>query len=242
MYSFSQTLDSLVEELLRPDLKPAMVNYLNLTIRELHSTRANPDTPPVPVGYMSNLVEAELTADEDLGFTWDIPTPRKFQMMESVYYTQFGRYATQRRPSSIMQFEESVDGGQYQWYRSGDTMVFSNYGGDQAQILLAYFQYLPSLVDYPVASRPAYFSVTDDEWKYHADYDVSDATRLAAYELCSNWMLERHRDTLMQGVRAKVWARLADESRMRTAYSSYQSLRAELVASETYDAAPRYRR
>lgn len=239
MYSFSQIIDDIVEELIRPDLIPAMGNYLNLSTREMHFTMDAQN--PTPIGFKSNLQELEVIANADNGFTWDILTPRLFQMMEAVWYANYGRYATERRPSSIRQFDESVDGGQFGWYRSGDTLAFINYGGNWATIQLAWFEFLPNLRYYLPADRPAYWDDETQSWLYKANYDINPTTRATALALSTNWMLQRWRDVMMQGIRSKVWARLGDDVRMRTAYSAYQALRPALINSETFNMSPRYR-
>jgi len=239
MYSHTQIIDDLIEELLRPDLRAAMGNALNQTIRELHFTTGQ---NPVPVGYADNIVELEITADSETGFTYVLPRPRQFQMMEAVWYSAYGRYATQRRPSSIRQFAESMDGAEYGWYRSGDTIAFDNYGGLDADIQLAWFEYVPRLKDYEVeADAPAWWDDTTESWAYHEDYDTNAETRANALALSTSWMHLRWKDTLMAGVRAKIWARLGDTERAKIAYSSYESLRPLIVGAETYNMTPRYR-
>jgi hypothetical protein len=242
VYSFSQCIDDVVAELIRPDLTPAMANYLNLTTREMHFTA---DTQPVPIAFKSNLQELAVIANVDNGFTWDITIPRLFQSMEAVYYANYGRYATERRPSSIRQFDGSVDGGQFGWYRSADTLAFVNYGGSGAEIDLAWTEFLPGLKYYESEERPAYWDEDAEDWVYQVvgsiDYGSTPVLQAKALALTTNWMIQRWRDVLLQGIRSKTWARLGDDVRMRTAYSAYQALRPALTNSETFDMSPRYR-
>lgn len=240
MFTHSQLVDSLVAELLRPDLQDAMSNFLNQTIRELHFKDVNGDK--VPVGYAPNLIEQSITANVDSGFTYDLPDPRLFQMMEAVYFTAVGRYATMRRPNMIREMSSRVDGAQYGWYRTGDAIAFDNYGGKNATIDLAWFAYVPRQQYYDAEDRPCEWDEATQDFTYHPNYDSTPELRLEAQSLCTNWMLQRWNDLLMLGVRAKTWARLNDTDRAKMAYSSYQQEKATIVNAETYDGAPRFRR
>lgn len=242
MYTHSQLVDELVAELMRPDLQAASSNYLNQTIRELHATT---DSPPIPVGFVGNLGEDALTADADEGFSYALENPYRFQMIESVYYVQYGRYATERKPSSIRAFDGSVDGAEYGYYRSGNQIFFSNYGGDGAQILIAWFDHIQRQSYYEPGARPCEWDNDTESFTFNTvgsiDYNSTPALQQKALDLCTNWMIQRWADTLLQGVRSKIWARIADDVRGKTAYSAYQSLRPQLIQTETLTTAPRYR-
>lgn len=238
MFTFSQLIDELVAESLRPDQRAVMANGLNQTIRELHFTPEH-----IPVGYSSNLIEEILEPDVEDGFTYALVDPRLFQMMESVWYPAVGEYATMRRPSSMHAFVGEIGGQQYNWYRTGDSIAYSNYGGIGTEIHLAWFSYLPRLKYYEtVADRPATWDDENQEYVFHADYDATAELQAEALSLTTNWMIQRWWDTVAQGTRAKLYARLADDVRMKQAYSSFEQLRPNLVNAETYDMAPRYRR
>lgn len=242
MYTHSQLIDNLVAELVRPDLLVALSNYLNQTIRELHTTT---DNPPTPIDYVGNLGEAELIADADVGFSYTLANPYRFQRIESVYYVQFGKYATERKPSSIKAFDGSVDGAEYGYYRSGNQVFFNNYGGTNASILIAWFDHIQRQSYYPAGQRPCEWNETTESFDYFTvgpiDYGSTPALQERAQFLCTNWMIQRWYDTMMQGVRAKLWARLADDVRGKTAYSSYQTMRGQLAQTETLVMTPRYR-
>lgn len=236
MFTFSQIVDDLIAESVRPDRRPALISALNQTIRELHSTENS-----MPVGFADNLVEQSVTADAETGFTYELPNPLYFQKMEAVYYVAKGNYATMRKPSSIMQMVSRVDGGQYGYYRSGRSIVFDNYGGLDAEIRLAWFEYLPGLAYYLPAARPVTYDMATQDWVYHADYDISDAKRQEALNLCTNWMCYRYRDTLMEGLRAKHYKGLGDSERMRPAYSAFETMKKGLINAEEYTSSVQYR-
>jgi len=242
MYTHSQLIDNLVAELVRPDLLAALSNYLNQTIRELHTTT---DNPPTPVDYVGNLGEDQLTANVEEGFSYDLENPYRFQRIESIYYVQFGKYATERKPSSIKAFDGSVDGAEYGYYRSGNQVFFNNYGGDGAQILIAWFDHIQRQQYYASGSRPCEWIEDNEDFTYYTvgavNYNSTPELQAKARFLCTNWMIQRWYDTMLQGVRAKLWARLADDVRGKTAYSAYQTMRNQLTQTETLVMAPRYR-
>ncbi len=236
MTTFSQLVDSIVEDTRRPDLRTTIAGYVNQTIRELHIG---------PNGavqrYQDNLVEIELDADEETGFQYELPNPARFQQVEAVYYTNLGVYADLRNPGSAFAFQERPFGKCY-WYRSGNYLIFNEYGGLDAEIKLAYFQY-PSRLKYYAATGDVRPATWDDEagWTYHADYDVNATTRAEARALVSTWLTERWEDLVSQTARAKVWARLNDEGRSKVAYSNAESFKAGMIAAETYISGTRYR-
>ena len=234
MTTFSQLVDSVVEDTRRPDLRTTIGQYVNQQIRELH---IGPNGAAMK--YNDNLVEIELTADEDEGYQYELPSPQRFQVIEAVWYANLGVYADMRNPSSAFAFQDRPFGKCY-WYRSGNFLVFNQYGGADATIKLAYFQYPSRLKYYAAAARPATW---DDEagWTYHADYDVDAASRAEARALVSNWLLERWEDLVGQGSRAKVWARLSDEARSKVAFSNAEAFKAGMIMAEGYTGGTRYR-
>lgn len=237
MASFSQIIDAVITETFKPDRKPVLVSGLNQTIRELHSSDVS-----TPIGYADNLVEASLIADSETGYTFQIPSPMFFQKIEAVFYWASARYATMRSPSSLRAMVDLIGGGEYGYYRTGNSIAFENYGGLNAEISLAWFEYLPGLAYYKPADRPAWFDYDTQTWKYHANYDINDATRQQALNLSTNWMCFRHTETLKEGARAKLYKSLGDEVRMRTAYSAFEKARKDLIAAEEYTGPVIYRK
>jgi len=246
MYTHSQLVDNLIAELMRPDLQVAFSNALNQTIRELHTTKGDGGSLPVPVGFKSNLNEDILTADVDTGFSYTLENPTRFQMVEAVWYANPGVYATERMPSSIRAFDGNVDGAEFGWYRSADQIFFDNYGGAGSQIAIAWFDHVQRQSYYDSDARPCEWDEASESFIYKTvgtvDYNSTPELQAKARYLCTNWMIQRWFDTLSQGVRAKVWARLGDDVRGKTAYSSYEALRAPLIQTETLVMTPRYRR
>lgn len=235
MTTFSQLVDSIVMESLRPDQQLTIISYANQTIRELHTERAS----GAAVGFTSNLKEVELVANVDERFVYTLPTPHLFQKMESIYYPGRGKYAVQRYPSSAMRFRDQVD-GKYYWYRAGSDIAMSGFGGIDSEVYMAWFEFPRRLTYYKPALRPATWNDETQQFTYLPAYQGTPELQLQALSLSTNWMLDRWEDTVGQGTRAKLYTRLADDVRSRTAYSMYESHRSGLVSAETHESAPRY--
>ncbi len=228
MATFSQLVDSMAQETRRPDLILDVSTYLNQTLREVHF---RPDTNAA-ILYAENLREDQLTADRDNGFIWSQPDPRIFQTLAAVRYDTIcvsddkARWVPERTPGLGM------SGLQRVYYRTGPGYAFMGYGGVGGKISIAWFEYPRRLQYFRPPDRPA-TQGEDGEWLYHPDYDVDEETRLIARQKVSNWLLNRWEDVIGEGVRAKVYKRVSDTERGRTAYSSFGALRGGLVTSES---------
>lgn len=227
MTTFSQLVDRIVNETRRPDLLVDIGDYLNQTIRELHFTPERGNA----IFYRDNLREVQLTANSESAFRWQIPLPAVFQGMQAVRFDSVATrdvdqvYARETIPS------RAIQGLEHFYYRAGDTYVFSGFGGLNANISLAYYEYPRRLKYRALAER---FASWDDEsgWSYHDDWDDTDELKLDARNLSSNWLLLRWADVCAEGLRAKVYKRTSDDARARTCYSLYSQLRQGLFTSE----------
>jgi len=230
MTTLAQLVDLMIRETSRYDLRGDIARYANQTIRELC---ARPDTG-APISYPSNRVEAQLTASSSTGFSWDIPNPSTFQTMEAVRYDslvdKWGRpLFAQRMGPSDRQMEIQTF-----YYRSGTQYSFAGYGGLNATISLSWFEYPRSLKDYvDPLTRPAEYDA-ETGWTYPLGASGSVA-QAAARGLVSNWLFMRWPETVAEGLRAKTYKRLSDDSRGRTSYSLYQDMRRQLVGSEAFE-------
>lgn len=228
MTTFSQLVDSVVIESRRPDMKKSIESYVNQTIRELHIM---PNSGAALL-YKSNMIELEITADVETGFIWNFPRPQSYQAIQTVFYTGPQKHAIERLPSTIHMFLGEVD-GRYYYYRTGDGLAMSGYGGVGGGIKIAYFEFPRRLTYYAVADRPVQWDAETETWVYK-DGIVTEAEKLAALQKCTNWMLFRWEDIVKQGAIAKVFTALANYDRARLAYSLYESLRPGLVSAEQY--------
>jgi len=233
MTTFSQLLDEMVLETKRPDLLNEMARYLNQTIREVHFEPGRGNV----VLYGENRIEDQITTTAETGEIWPIPNPGTFQAIEAVRYptTYLGRmeYVPERTPGPNLSSEE------FYFYRSGSAFVFGGnygYGGVGAFIQISWFEYPRSLKYKLSADREATYDEESGVWTYQTvnsvDYDSTPELQAVARSLNSNWLLMRWADVLREGLRAKVYKRLSDETRQRTSYSLYQQLRQGLFTSE----------
>lgn len=227
MTTHSQLVDRVIGETHRPDLLSDISDYLNQTVRELHFTPEMGNA----IFYQENLRERQLTASLESGFVWQITNPALFQGMQAVRYD-----SVPLRDSEFAFARELVPGRNmsshiHYFYRAGDTYAFAGYGGLNSVISLAYYEYPRRLKYRAPAER---FAVWDDEigWTYHEDWSDTDELKLDARNLSSNWILLRWADVCAEGLRAKVYKRLSDDSRARTSYSLYSQLRQGLFTSE----------
>lgn len=227
MFTFSQLVDEMVSETKRPDLVSEIARYLNQTVRELHFT----EDRNAMILYADNFRESLLTADAESGFQWEIPDPTTFQKLEVVKLSNVwdddsnNVYSTPTTPG------RHLNGMNYYHYRVGSTFVFSGYGGLDANLGIGWYEFPRSLKYRAVAARPASYDI-DSGWTY-ADGVNTDELQAAARELVTNWLILRWNDVVAEGLRAKVYKRVSDDSRARTSYSLYQSLRHGLWTSGT---------
>lgn len=227
MFTFSQLVDEMVSETKRPDLISEVARYLNQTIREVHMDPQRGGA----IFFDENFREQQLTSASDSNLTWEIPNPTTFQKMLVVGFpSQFNRnneaiWAVETTPGRHL---SSLD---YFYYRSGNTFVFSGFGGIGAKINLGWYEFPSSLKYKTSAQRPATYDV-ESGWAYAAGVDTPELQE-AARMVTTNWLILRWNEIIAEGVRAKLYKRLSDTERARTCYSLYQSLRQGLWTSET---------
>ena len=226
MTTFSQMVNQLVAETRRRDMQPLIVTYLNQTIRDVHFGQQNKNL----LKFDDNLEEAIAYSDSEDKLVWPIPSAQRFAKVEKVFYPNVDSEAVERKPSMLHTLGEAPP----LWYRSGQSLVFSGYGGINAPIWLAIFYYPRQLVYYK-ESVPCVWSDEAQDYTYSAAYDSTPELRTTARELCTNWLLERWEHTILEGGRAKVYKKLKDETAMRAAYSAFEQSRTALMAAETYE-------
>lgn len=229
MATFSQLVDSVTTEVSRPDMTTTVAEYLRQAIREVH---LDPERA-TPVALWPNYAEAQVTADVDSAYHWLIPDTTRFQSLGMVRYDSVWVDGYQVHPTPLPRAGMS-ERLSHAYQQVGDRVIFKGYGGTGGVISIAYFQYPKALKYYPVATRPASYDEVDG-YTYLPAYDVDDTTRESARLLTTNWLLERWDMILAEGMRAKIYKRLGDESRARLCYSAYMQLRAGLINSESAD-------
>lgn len=227
MLTFSQLVDNLVSEVKRPDLTSDIVKYLNQTVRECH---ISPDRNAIQF-YRDNAREIQLTATSESNYVWDIPKPQLFQAIASVNYPlQFDSHGQSVWPTETRPGRHLSQMTHY-FYRVAQSVVFAGAGGVGGLINVYWYEYPGSLPYLKQGCRPMEYDSYGN--KIYAPEWIHDHARDDADVLCTNWMIDRWADVISEGVRAKVYKRVSDDSRARTCYSLYQQLRQGLVTAET---------
>lgn len=225
MTTFSQLIDEMVAEHLRPDLRIAITSYANQTIRELHSRKGNSE----PILFGENRNEVEFTFPSAPAI-WPIPSTTRFQRLETAYSPVRGVYYVERSLSRVYKENENP----FCWYRSGPNFVFSM--AEASEVMkISYFMFPRFLTYYATADRPATWDAESETFSYHADYTATAELQAEAESLTTNWILLRWGEAVVkQGIRAKVFSRLGDGDRARMSYSAFESMREQMNASEEW--------
>lgn len=224
--TFSQLVDKMVQETLRPELRVQVASYLNQAIREVHF---DPQTNGA-MKFKDNFTELSLTAGVESGFTWEIANPDRFQAMQVVQYPNVYVDDKESFPEELVPSRGMVGKTRF-YYRASGVYVFKGYGGVNGIVNLGFYEYPRALKYYPVDQRVATY---DDVmgWTY-ADTVVTPGDEALARQMTSNWLLIRWDTVLEEALRAKVYKRLEQTERARTSYSLYTALRRGLVTSES---------
>lgn len=229
MTTQSQLVDEMVAETLRPDMRMAISSYVNQVIRELHQEPQS----KTAIGFSENLYEDQLYANAETGFLWTLPRPHLFMRMAMVWYDRFGKPVRQRAPQTMHPSINPIASDRF-WYRTGTQIAFSGYGGDNAGIKLAWYEY-PRQLEYKLQAQRLVRWDNDSQGYVFAPSVTTPDEREAALLQSTNWIMMRHTELVKQGIRAKLYARLGQYDRARLAYSQYESLRPGMVSAETAD-------
>jgi hypothetical protein len=224
MTTFSQLVDDMVLETRRPDMRREIITYLNQTIREVHADPQRNNG----IMYRANFTEELLTATSASGFTYEIPDMTRWQAMQVVQFLASGVYPPEVIPSRALATKD------YYYYRAGNFYHFSGFGGAQSQIAIGYYLYPRRLAYHAPGIRPAEY---DPElgWVYNVAFDSTNELRTYAREMVTNWLLMRWVDVISEGLRAKIYKRISDDTRAKTCYSLFSSLRQGLLSNESAD-------
>ena len=228
MFTFSQMVDRVVARSGRPDRLVDSTDFLNQTVRDAHTNRENQ-----PVFFSKNMVEDQLTATSETSYTWTPPVAmQRFLAMRysSIITAGFptGVYPKHLKPGRAMNNED------YFFYFSGGTCIMKGYGGTDALIDIAYYEYPARLAYYAAAARPATYDETTATWTYLTA--VTDDEKTAARALVQNWILRDWYDVCLEGTLAKLFKLVDDKTRAATHYSLYQQQRTQLWGTESVDA------
>jgi len=240
MTTFSQVVDEMTLEIVRPDMITMIPGFLNQTIREMHMhAQTN-----MPVFFDDNRNEALVTvsqADSNDGtFLWDIPNMALLQAIEAINYGYGNRYAKQKSPQVARLNDLSDPNGGYYWYRSGPQIAMAGTGGDGKTVRISWFAYPRSLRYYlPGSTRPLTYN---EETMEYAQPQGATISLEEAMNLSTNWLLQRHAEVLKEGIRAKAYKRMDDQFRASTAYSQFQAMRTGMQNAESVEMTASYAR
>lgn len=229
MTTFSQLVDDMVAESRRRDLQLEIEKYANQTIRDCHFNEENRSL----VLFGENRQEALVYATDDESYVWPIEKPQLFAQLEVIHCPDVGMDAVLRNPSQ-MNTRANRDGNPL-YYRTGPNIAITGFGQTDSPIQIAWFAYPRRLVYYAVAARPMRWDEETESKVYSTAYNATLELREEADDLCTNWLLSRWPDLIREGVRAKLYKKLNDSERMRSAYSAFESNRRAMVAAETYE-------
>lgn len=249
MTTFSQLVDEIAAEMVRPDMRTRgdIQEYTNQVIRELHTKRQT-NGNSMAILFESNRLEDEVEIAE-LPAIWEIPAVARFQRFETAYYVERGCYARKKHPDRNLL--SGIGNSDPYWYRSGSGIVFNGINEGET-IKLSWFEFPRRLAYYmqqsdptPIpnpapsmalaAPRPATWDYETEAFAYATAYDVNATTRENARNLTTNWVLQRWSTVVKEGVRAKIFKRQGEESRAKMTFSLYESLREGMHSSEAFE-------
>jgi len=223
MTTFSQLVDDMILELVRPDLRGQMASWVNQTIREMHFKPGQNQ----PVAFHANRYERSDAVDSDNGWIWQLPSATRFQKLETLYSVVRGLYIPSKSPSISKDYSTEPWSDLY-YYRSGP--VISVAGVGSGDTLLSTFFMFPQNHAYKLpADRVVKYDVDTDSYVLIAGGGVPSETQM---EIETDWILQRWTEVVKEGIRAKAWKRIGDGDRARMAFSAYENLRAGVWLSE----------
>lgn len=220
MTTFSQLVDRVLKETVRPDLIDMLPGYLNQTIRELfvHAQTG------LPCFYddarHEEQIELLTLTNKTFAYVWELPRPTRFQAIESVYYDSIQRYVYKGDPRTALARNDFNVDAKYYWYRVANAIVMSAPGKIGDTVRVSWFEYPRALAYQQEADRVFVYDQDNDMYAYKSGIPDPEAAKEAA----TNWALERFEELLAEGLRAKAYKRMNDE-RQRTFYSNYETMR-----------------
>lgn len=239
MTTHSQLVDQIAREVGRPDLIETISTYLNQTIRELHLTTDNDGrNKSKAVLFKENYQEDQLVANADEGFYWDAPAPQRFQLVSVVQFVDIvdtSELIGSRNSGIFPPFLEpsrALKGKDHYYYRGGSRYVFVGYGQTGSRINISWYEFVKRGTYFEAGARPCEWDESTEEFVYAPEFDTTPELRLAAQDLCTNWLLMRWQDVILEGLRAKIYKRLSDDTRAALSYSLWEQLKPGLYSSE----------
>lgn len=222
MTTFSQLIDELVLELLRPDYRAAMASWANQTIREIHN-RPNSNTP---IYFEANRYEDELEINTDNVYLWPLPSVTRFMGVEAIWLNQPGCYVRKRGPRQSRVVHLHPNEG-ISWYRGGNTVAIGGVVNGWTGAI-SYFQFPQFLAYKAIGARSIVYDIATDTYLLIGGGSPTEDQLFTE----THWVLQRWPDVVKEGVRSKMWRRAGDDMRARTSFSAYETARASLWDTE----------
>lgn len=157
--------------------------------------------------------------------------PDRFRILRTARYNiatanQVYTYPKEKLPGKVQEGEDTY------YYRATNYFAFRGVAVGTS-IDVAYYMYLKKLPYYAAGARPAYFDLELDAWVYLPAYDDTDANRLIARDLVSNWLLIDWYDLIVEGGLAKLLKTLGDP-RAPSSFGLYKQLQQDLKKGEPF--------
>ena len=152
MTTFSQIVDTVVQQSNRPNLLTRISTIVSNVIYELHFTRRRG-----VIFYAGNRQEQLLTLISDQIFNW--PTPANLQKVEAARYDGVLDYRSRQIYAKEVKPGRWMADEKHYFYRNASGFIFVNCGAIGQTISVSYFQRLTPLVYYPILQRPASYDV-----------------------------------------------------------------------------------
>ena len=199
---FSELVDECVHIAGRPDCLVEIVRHANETMRDLSKRGDWPD----------DLVEELFEPPVDMHpVIWEPEVGRHRFRRELFLEDGCGCELTGTRPGRRQQRIDKF------YYRSGNSFIIKT---GCFPLRIAYYAYQPWLQYYPANTRPSVFSIEDQEY-----------TDSAQIDLVSNWLLERHNQTVQDGTLARFF-KTKQDPRQQMHYSAYEQNVQHLIRGE----------
>ena len=237
MTTFSQIVDDLYVELVRPDAKGFLAGYLNQAIYEAH---ADVNTNK-PVFFADNMQESIVTVSgvvNNGAFLWDIPNPVLFQGVGAIWSDKYQKYYRPLSPKVNQLYIVGAVDDRFNYYRTGLQLAINESGGNGATLRMCWFERTRSLFYYEdPASRPVAYNPESNTYTINPAFV---GTAEEAMEKSTNWMIQRHSEMLKESVRSKFYRRGDNQFRATVSYSAYKTLLASMQEAEEYSATAHY--
>ena len=215
--TISAAVDDVIVRSGRPERIADIIAFIRSSIRECQVKRF----------FKRDMIEDSLTTDAK-PYVWTYP--QEFRILRTVKYPVLNLRNEDIYPPEVLPGKLQRD---KIYYYYGGPGYYAFAGLDSGSVInVAYYSFLKKLPYYEVADRPATFSLETNSWSYLTA--TTDADKLIAREVVSNWLLFNYYDTIVEGGLAKILKSVGDE-RSPASYALYKSYQSDLLAAEPSD-------